>query len=735
MSVAKPPLGQAPPRLHGAELARVLLSPTSVAVVGASDDAGKTSGRPLTFLRQAGFAGRVYPVNPRRAQVQGETAWPDLASLPEVPEHVFVITPTETVLDTVRECARLGVRLVTVLASGFSEAGPEGLAREQALQDIARRSGLRVLGPSSLGVVNPRAGMPLTANAAFAEPDMPVGRVMVISHSGSMIGALVSRGRARGVGFASLVSVGNEADLSVGEIAAATLDDPQIEGYVLFLESLHHGRALRAFALAAAERGKPVVVYKLGRSSVAADMVQSHTGALAGEDDIADAYFKDSGMARVGILESLLEAQALAVRWPLLNAQSPLRRVGVVTTTGGGAAMLVDQLGIRGVVVEAASAQTLQRLHAQGVSVNPGRVLDLTLAGTRYEVMKAALDVMLTAPEFDAVVAVVGSSARFQPQLAVQPIIDSAAHSKPLAAMIVPDAPQAIAQLTAAQVPCFRTPECCADVIAALVSRRAPSVRAALAALGPPGVDASANAPENAKAKAQTQANALAPVTWSERQSHAWLAQLGVPSAAAVVVAADGPVPLPLPFAYPVVVKACSAQLAHKSEHGGVVLGVADAQALRLAMEQVKTNVARHAPLPADFEILVQPMVKGLAEVLLGFKRDPDAGAIVMLAVGGIWAEVVRERSIRLAPVDEAQAMEMITALRALSPLQGLRGQARGDLAALAQAISRFSQAAVLAVGDGVIEAEVNPLMVLPEGQGVCAVDALVLAGAGPEHG
>ena len=727
MSAAQAATGQTQPRLQAAELARVLLSPTSVAVVGASDDASKTSGRPLKFLRQAGFAGRIYPVNPRRAQVQGETAWPDLASLPEVPEHVFVITPTETVIDTVRECARLGVRLVTVLASGFSEAGAEGLAREQALHDITRASGMRLIGPSSLGVVNPRARMPLTANAAFAEPDMPVGDVMVVSHSGSMIGALVSRGRARGVGFASLVSVGNEVDLSVGEIGAATLDDPQIKGYVLFLESLHHGQALRAFALAAAERGKPVVVYKLGRSSVAADMVQSHTGALAGEDDIADAFFKDSGMARVGILESLLEAQALAVRWPLLGTGQPLRRVGVVTTTGGGAAMLVDQLGIRGVVVEAASAETLQRLNALGVSVNPGRVLDLTLAGTRYEVMKAALDVMLAAPEFDAVVAVVGSSARFQPQLAVQPIIDSATHTKPLAAMIVPDAPEAIAQLTAAQVPCFRTPECCADVIAALVSRRAHPVQAALAAR--------ASAAVGEPPSAQTNANPSAPVTWSERQSHAWLAQLGLTSATAVVVSADGPVPLPLPFAYPVVVKACSAQLAHKSELGGVVLGVADAQALRLAMEQVKTNVARHAPLPADFELLVQPMVTGLAEVLLGFKRDPDAGAIVMLAVGGMWAEVVRERSIRLAPVDEAQAMEMIAELRALSPLQGLRGQAPGDLAALAQAISRFSQAAVLAVGDGVIEAEVNPLMVLPQGQGVCAVDALVLARAAPEHG
>ena len=727
MSTPTPATGLARAALHGAELARVLLSPASVAVVGASDDAGKTAGRPLKFLRQAGFAARVYPVNPRRAEVQGERAWPDLASLPEVPEHVFVITPTETVLDTVRECARLGVRLVTVLASGFSESGAQGLAREQALAQIARSSGMRVLGPSSLGVVNPRVCMPLTANAAFAEPDMPVGKVMVVSHSGSMIGALVSRGRARGVGFASLVSVGNEADLSVGEICAATLDDPQIEGYALFLESLHHGQALRAFALAAAQRGKPVVVYKLGRSSVAADMVQSHTGALAGEDDIADAFFKDSGMARVGILESLLEAQALAVRWPLVGVGPAWHRVGVVTTTGGGAAMLVDQLGIRGVVVQAASSDTLQRLQQMGVAVSPGRVLDLTLAGTRYEVMKAALDVMLAAPEFDAVVAVVGSSARFQPQLAVQPIIDSAHHAKPLAAMIVPDAPQAIAQLTAAQVPCFRTPECCADVIAALIARRAHPVQAALArGIGPAaGVDthiALAAAP-------------AARVTWSEHQSHAWLARLGVPSVPMVAVSPEGPVPLPLPFAYPVALKACASTLAHKSEHGGVVLGVADAPALRQAMEQVKTNIGQFGPLPVDFQLLVQPMVKGLAEVLLGFKRDPDAGAIVMLAVGGIWAEVVRERSIRLAPVDESQAMEMIAELRALSPLEGLRGQAVGDLAALARAISDFSQAAVLAVGDGVIEAEVNPLMVLPQGQGVCAVDALVVASTLPEHG
>ncbi|MEG1456061.1 MAG: CoA-binding protein, partial [Comamonas sp.] len=337
-----------------------------------------------------------------------------------------------------------------------------------ALRAIARQSGMRILGPSSLGVVNPGNGLMLTANAAFAEPDMPKGNVFVASHSGSMIGALVSRGKARGVGFAGLVSVGSEVDLSVGEIFAATLDDPAIQGYVLFLESLRHGDAIQAFARAAAKRGKPVVAYKLGRSSAAAEMAATHTGALAGEDDIADAFLKDLGVVRVEMLETLFEVFPLARKIPLVPKTG--KRVGVVTTTGGGAAMVVDQLGIRDVTVQPVSAETLARLQAANIPGSAGRVLDLTLAGTKYEVMKKALDILLEAPEFDMVVAVVGSSARFNPDLAVKPIIDSAHHAKPLLAMLVPDAPQALAQLTQAQIPCFRSPEACADAIASVLA-------------------------------------------------------------------------------------------------------------------------------------------------------------------------------------------------------------------------------------------------------------------------
>lgn len=688
--------------LNGPALAQALIYPQSIALYGASDDPTKMGGRPVQFLQRSGYAGRIYPINPKREDVQGLKAWPDLGSLPEVPDHVFVLTPTDTVLDAVRACAARGVKLVSVLASGFSESGPEGIEREAALRDLARETGIRILGPSSLGVVNPRTGLVLTANAAFAEPDLPVGKVFVASHSGSMIGALVSRGKARGVGFAGLVSVGSEVDLNVGEICRATLDDPGIEGYLLFLESLHHGDALQRFAREAAARGKPVIAYKLGRSEAAAEMATTHTGALAGEDDIADAFLKDLGIARVDMLESLLEAFPLAQRMPLPSAHAkPGRRVGVVTTTGGGAAMVVDQLCVRGVEVQLPSEATLARLKAAGIPGNAGRVLDLTLAGTRYEVMKQALSILLDAPEFDLVIAVVGSSARFQPELAVKPIVDSANHSKPLLAMLVPDAPQALAQLTQAGVPCFRTPEGCADVVASVLARRTP---------GTP-----------ASSKRGNSAGDFI----SEAQAYAVLDTLNVPHAPVLTAALSGPVPT-LPFPYPVVAKLCSAQIPHKTEVGGVMLGVNSPEALSESFSTLRTRLVERAPNVQCDEVLLQPMCRGLAEVLVGYRIDADAGPIVMLAAGGIWAEVARDRSIRLAPVSVETAFEMISEVRALQTLRGLRGKSRGDLAALAQAISALSQLAVRPELH-VLEAEVNPMLVMAEGEGVLAVDALLV--------
>ncbi|MBC5767863.1 acetate--CoA ligase family protein [Ramlibacter albus] len=679
-------------------LADALMRPRSVALVGASDDPAKTSGRPQRFLAESGYAGRVMPVNPGRATVQGQQAWPSLAALPEVPDHVFILSPTDSVAAALGECVRLGVPLVTVLADGFSEEGEEGRSREQELRALLEGSRTRLVGPSSIGVVNPRNGLLLTANAAFAEPQARDGRVFVASHSGSMIGALVSRGRARGIGFAGLVSVGNEADLSLGEICEATLDDEGIDGYLLFLESMRHAHALHRFAAAAAARGKPVVAYKLGRSEAAARMAVTHTGALAGEDAVADAFLKDCGIARVGVLDALLETLPLARRVSLRSVRRS--RVGVVTTTGGGAAMAVDQLGIRGVTVEPPSEATLARLNSAGVKARPGTVLDLTLAGTRAEVMSAALDVMLSAPEFDLVLATIGSSARLQPELAVAPLLRAGKGEKPLAVMLVPEAPQALATLTEAGIPSFRSPESCADAIAAVFARRPAR---------PPLPHRSAAAGKSL----------------SEFDAYALLDSLDVPHAPAVKLRFDEPLPR-LPFEYPVVAKICSADIQHKTEAGGVMLGIRDETSLRDALQQLRANALRHAPSANVEEALVQPMVAGVAEALVGYRVDAEAGPIVMVAAGGIWTELVRERSVRLAPVSVEEAREMVAEVRMLQAAAGRRGQQAGDLEALAQAIAAFSQLATRA--EHVLEAEINPLKILPDG--VAAVDALVVVAA-----
>jgi acetate---CoA ligase (ADP-forming) len=680
-------------------LREALFAPRAVAVVGQSDDASKTAGRPLKFLRQLGFQGRVYPVNPRRESVLGERAWPSLAALPEIPDHAYIVTPTEAAVAAVEDCSRIGVKVATVLADGFAEAGREGLARERRLRAACAHGGMRLVGPSSLGVVDLRTKAMLTANAAFDETELPVGRTFVASHSGSLIGALLTRGKARGIGFAGLVSVGNEVDLSLGEICAATLDDPGIDGYLLFLETMRHADALQRFALAAAERGKPIIAYKLGRSAAARELAVSHTGALAGEDDVADVFLRACGIARVDTFDGLIEGVPLLSR-VAAGRSGGRRNVGVVTTTAGGATMVVDPLASRGVTIEPASAATLARLAAAGVEVKPAGIVDLTIAGARYDAMKATLDILTSAPEFDLVLAVVGSSARAQPEATVRPLIDCAGAGKPLAAFIVPEAPQALAALSGAGVPSFRTPEACADAIAATLARRPPQATQ-VRCLRPPRNDGR---------------------LLDELAAGAVLDRLGIARAPAVALDAGIMQPPALPFAYPVAAKVLSAEIVHKTDAGGVILGIADGDALLAAIRKIRADVAERNPGQSVARVLVQPMVAGVGEVLVGYRIDRDVGPLVMVAAGGVLAEVMRDRSLRLAPVDLTVAHEMIAELRALVPLAGYRGMTAGDLDALAHAIVALSR---LADDPTVIEAEINPLMVRRAGEGVVAVDAL----------
>jgi acyl-CoA synthetase (NDP forming) len=682
-----------------------LFAPHSVAIVGQSDDASKTAGRPLKFLRQLGYAGRIYPINPRRDTVLGERAWPSLAALPEAPEHAYIVTQTEAAVAAVEECGRLGVKIATVLADGFAETGAVGMAREARLRAVCATTGIRIVGPSSLGVVDLRTKSMMTANAAFDEKDLPVGRIFAASHSGSLIGALLTRGKARGVGFAGLVSVGNEVDLSLGDICAATLDDPGIDSYMLFLETMRHADALRRFALAAAERGKPILAYKLGRSAAARELAVSHTGALAGEDDVADVFLRSCGIARVDTFDALIEGLPLLARVPPV-AREGRGRVGVVTTTAGGATMVVDPLASRGVAIEHASAATLARLAAAGIEVKPARLIDLTIAGAQYDTVKSTLDILLSAPEFDLVLVVIGSSARAQPEKTVRPIIESADAGKPLAAFIAPEAPEALAALSQAGVPSFHTPEACADAIAAALARQAPRVLQ---------IRSSPPAAGDGRVLDELGAGAV-------------LDRLGIaraPSVALDIGITQAPA---LPFPYPVAVKVLSAEIAHKTDVGGVALGIKDGEALIATIRKIAADVAEQNAGARAERVLVQPMLIGLGEALVGYRVDRDVGPLIMVAAGGVLTEIARDRSLQMAPVDFAMARDMIAEVRGLIPLSGYRGRPKGDLDALAQAIVALSR---LADDPTIAEAEINPLIVRLAGQGVVAVDALVkLAGS-----
>jgi len=683
--------------LDRAALRQALLSPRSVALIGQSDDVSKTTGRPLRYLRQAGYRGTIYSVNARRETVLGEKAYRSVAALPAAPDHAYILLPTEAVVDAVAECGKAGVKVATILAAGFSETGADGVAREHRLKEVVAETGIRLVGPSSLGVVNLREGVMLTANAAFAEPDIPVGRTFVASHSGTMIGSLMSRGKARGMSFAGLVSIGNEVDLSIGEICHSTVDDPDIDSYVLFLESIRNAAHLREFALGAAARGKPVIAYKLGRSSAARELAVTHTGALAGEDDIASAFLSDCGIARLESLEGLLEAMPLVRRTPIRPASTRPPRVAVITTTAGGAIMVVDPLAMRGVDIAQPEPETFARLAEKKIDVTPARIVDLTVAGARYDVYKGALDILTTAPEFDMVIAVVGSSARFHPDLAVKPIIDSANSQKPIAAFLVPEAGDALARLAEAGVPSFRTPEACADAVAAALSRRAPKP--------------AAPAPQGSSGR-----------VLDELEAYGALDRLGVPRSPAVALETILTRAPTLPFAYPVAVKVLSADIPHKTEAGGVALNVRDGEALVAAVSAMRETVKSRTGITPD-RVLVAPMTAGVGEALVGYRVDREVGPLIMVAAGGVYTEIYRDRALRLAPVDLSTAHAMIGEVKAFATLKGFRGKPPGDIDALAKAIVALSQLA-LQNDPAVAEAEVNPLIVRADG--VVAVDALI---------
>jgi acyl-CoA synthetase (NDP forming) len=576
-----------------------------------------------------------------------------------------------------------------------------------------RETGIRLVGPNSIGTVSSDPPMALTANAAFAVDRLRVGTWGLVSQSGSLIGALLSRADARGIGFSRLISVGNEVDLAVGEIADLLVDDPKTRAILLFMETLRDGERLAQAARRAHAAGKPVIAYKLGRSAIGQELAKSHTGAIAGSDATFDAFCRRHGIARVSMFESLIDVPALLVdRPPIHQSGARGKRVAVATTTGGGAAMVVDNMAMAGLDIADPPQALVDWLKPLGIAAGEGKLVDLTLAGAKPEIVAGTIERLLADDGNDAAIFVVGSSAQFNPELAVEPLLKFARSAKPFAVSLTPSAEKSLALLTAAGVPAFRHPESCAEAMALCLLRPSPQPVLALAQPARVALDA-------------LQAGRVS--GFDERRAADLFAALGVPMARAMAVPDAKRIAAAVAeIGGPVALKILSADIAHKTEAGGVALGLPDGQTASVAAREIEKRVKAHMPNAKLEGFLVQKMERGLAEVILGFRRDPLVGPTITVGLGGVLAEIYKDAATRLAPVDETEARQMIEEVRGLATIRGYRNLPRGDVGALARTIAAFSALAHEAFAD-VAEAEINPLLVKADGQGVVAVDGLVI--------
>ncbi len=690
------------------DLFHALFEPRRIALIGASADEKKTTSRPQRFLGKHGFAGEILPVNPGRSEILGLKAYKDLTAIAGEIDHAYILLNGPDAVAALAACGRRGVKVASILAGGFADAGSAGATMQDELVRIVRESGIRLVGPNSIGTVSTDPPVALTANAAFAVDKLRAGGWALVSQSGSLIGALLSRADARGIGFSRLISVGNEVDLAVGEIADLLVDDPKTNAILLFMETLRDGERLARAARRAHAVGKPVIAYKLGRSEIGQELAKSHTGAIAGSDATFDAFCRRHGIVRVSMFESLVDVPALLVGRPPARG----KRVAVATTTGGGAAMVVDNMAVAGLEIAGPPQVLVDWLKPLGIAAGEGKLVDLTMAGAKPEIVAGTIERLLADEANDAAIFVVGSSAQFNPELAVEPLLRFAGSKKPFAVSLTPTAEKSLALLTAAGVPAFRHPESCAEAMAACLLRPSPQL---VPVLGEPS-RASLDALEAGRV-----------LGFDERRAADFFATLGVPMAKAMAIPdAKRIVAAVAEVGAPVALKILSTDIAHKTEAGGVALGLMDGQSAAVAAREIEKRVKVHAPLARLEGFLIQKMERGLAEVIVGFRRDPLVGPTITVGLGGVLAEIYKDASTRLAPVDEAEARQMIGEVKGLATIAGYRNLPLGDVAALARTIAAFSALAHAAFAD-VSEAEINPLLVKRDGEGVMAVDGLVV--------
>jgi acyl-CoA synthetase (NDP forming) len=685
------------------------LAPASIAVLGASDNPHKIGGRPISFLKTFGYRGRIYPINPNRAIIQGHTAYVSLAELPETPEMVVVAIAGDAVFPAIEECARLGVKIAVVLSSGFGETGAEGAAQQRRMVEIARAAGMRITGPNSQGLANFGNGAVVHFSTMFVEIPPLDGPVAIVSQSGAMSSVAYGLVRGQGIGVRHVHATGNEADITVSELACAVAQDPEVRLILLYMEAVAKPDALVRAAALARERNIPIVALKSARTARGQAAASSHTGALATEDRVVDAFFEHHGIWRAADIGELVGAVPL-----YLQGWRPRgRNLVAISNSGASCVMAADAAERLQLPLATLSAQTQTELGAvlpgYATTVNP---IDITAALlSNSSLFGAILPILGRDPATDLLfVNIPVAGAGYDVDAFAR---DTAAFVRETRKPAIVATPQAdVAQtFREAGVPAFFDDSRALAALAQLAGHSA-LLRKPMA---------TAQFVKTLRIPSENKRFA------SEFDSHVAMREAGFPfpeqylcrSAAEVAdafrkLSANGD---------RVAVKACSADLPHKSEFGLVALNVCDgARALELFSQYQNKIVAMRFAFDG---VIVARMVKGVHEFVLGARVDPNFGPIVMLGDGGRYVEALKDFVLLMPPFSPDDAQAALQRLRIAPLYAGVRGDPAFDTPALAALAARLGDA-ILAGAKHIASIDLNPVIVAAAGQGAWIADALI---------
>ena len=688
-----------------ADAVQSMLHPKSVAIIGASPDANKLNGRPFHYMRRDGYAGKLYPVNPRYEEIDGVKCYADIDALPEAPDMAIVAVSAARCVETVDALGRKGCPVAVIFSSGFGEMGPEGKALEAQLLEVARGHGIRICGPNNLGLISGFDKVTATFSQYADEPPVP-GPVAFASQSGAFGTGIAALARARGIGFGYFVNTGNQIDISLMEVLEEAMADDRIKVGAAYFEGLADADALVSVADAAMARGKPLIAVKVGRKSAGARAAASHTGSLAGEDAVFDGVAKQHGILRARNEEHMLDLVAvLATTQPAKG-----RGLAIITQSGGAGCLMADRAEELGLDVPVPSEETRNKLKSVvpdfGALGNPVDITGQFLANP--QMLKDSVRIVLEDPEIDIAVVWLQLMHGYADMLIETFREIKGATDKPFVVCWIEAPPGAREKLAEMGICLISATERVVDAAAGLVefgeARERCKGRAAHVAAGTAAGDAK-------------------PVPAAE--AHARLTAAGVPLVDCALAAdADAAVAAAGKLRYPVALKIESPDILHKFDVGGVALGLKDADAVAAAAAAMLDSVAAAAPDARIDGFLLQPMTKPATEMVIGMRRDLVFGPVVMVGFGGVFIEVLKDVAFARAPLTLADAKHMLGRLQGKAMLEGQRGRSAPDLDALA--------AALVAVGDfalanpDVAELDLNP--VFADADGVRAVDWLMMA-------